>query len=67
MTTRVATLLLTLACLPAGGIARADAPADNPRRTPIVEAFEKTHGAVVNISSTKIVEVTTVPGKKYSM
>ncbi len=56
-TTRVATFLMTLACLPAGGIAAADAPADNPRRTPVVEAFEKTHGAVVNISSTKIVEI----------
>ena len=56
-TTRVATLLMTLACLPAGGTARADSPPDNPRRTPVVEAFEKTHGAVVNISSTKVVEI----------
>lgn len=29
----------------------------NIRRTPVVEVFEKTHGAVVNISSTKIVQV----------
>ena len=29
----------------------------NIRRTPVVEVFEKTHGAVVNISSTKTVQV----------
>ena len=56
-TTRVATFLMVSACLPVGGTAAADSPADNPRRTPVVEAFEKTHGAVVNISSTKVVEI----------
>ena len=56
-TTQAATLLITLGCLSVGGTAVADAPADNPRRTPVVEAFEKTHGAVVNISSTKVVEI----------
>ena len=34
----------------------ADKPS-NPRRTPVVEVFEKAHGAVVNISSTKIVQI----------
>lgn len=56
-TTQAATLLITLGCLSVGGTAVADAPADNPRRTLVVEAFEKTHGAVVNISSTRIVEI----------
>ena len=33
----------------------------DPRRTPVVEVFEKAHGAVVNISSTKIVQISRGP------
>ncbi len=55
--------LITLACLPASETAKADSPADNPRRTLVVDAFEKTHGAVVNISSTKTVEINRSRGR----
>ena len=33
------------------------AHSSNPRRTPIVEVFDRTHGAVVNISSTRTVKL----------
>ncbi|MCG3137959.1 MAG: Periplasmic serine endoprotease DegP [Phycisphaerae bacterium] len=40
----------------------ADEPAaGNPRRTPIVDVFERTHDAVVNISSTQLVKVRRSP------
>ncbi len=54
-----AATLRTWACLAAIGLAaelRAEAPAAaDLRRTPVVEVFDRTHGAVVNISSTRVV------------
>ncbi len=49
---------LALACLSAASpLLFAAAVEPDLRRTPVVEVFEKTHGAVVNISSTKIVRI----------
>src|SRR6185369_16777127 len=50
----VALLLLTLTCVPAHA---AEPDRRAPRRTPVVEVFEANKDAVVNISSTSIVEV----------
>ena len=48
-------LLLAAPVLAVGG------PQEDPRRTPVVRVFEEAHGAVVNISSTKIVQVSRSP------
>ena len=48
-------LVLAAPVLAAGG------PQDDLRRTPVVKVFEEAHGAVVNISSAKIVQVSRNP------
>lgn len=56
----VATQLMVFmpAIVLATGVADAQvAEPANARRTPVVEVFEKTHGAVVNISATRIIKV----------
>lgn len=50
----------TAVALMSGAVAGAEAPA-NPRRTPVVEVVEQTRGAVVNISSTKTIQVRRTP------
>ncbi len=54
MTVRCAVLALALVAVPA---ALAQSPADPARRTPVVVAVEKASPAVVNVSTTKLVEV----------
>lgn len=58
--TRIAALV---SCLPA--VAAALTPAQKARRTPVVDVFERTRDAVVNITATQTVECATSPFERF--